>query len=110
MVRGLPDIQKHYGKLVSGLLATFVLFYLVAHALSGERGLYVLFREQRRLEVLHSELEEITAKRKALEHNVGLMSGASLDLDMLDEQSRRYLGEASKEEMVIHLKKPEQSK
>ena len=100
---GLPDIQKRYGKLSGALLTTFVLFYLVSHALSGERGLYVLLREQSRLEQLHSELDTVIAKRKSLEHKTDLMRSESLDRDLLDEQAHRVLGYAAKDEMVIPL-------
>jgi cell division protein FtsB len=100
------DLQKRYGKIFSALLATFVLFYLVAHALSGERGLYVLLKEQRRLEVVQAELVDASAKRKSLEHKVQMLSSGSLDLDLLDEQSRRYLSEAGEGEIMIPLAVP----
>ncbi len=98
---GWNDLQKRYGKLFSALLLTLVLFYLVSHALSGERGLYVLLKEQHRLEAVKAELDGVSAKRKTLEHKVSMMNSGSLDLDLLDEQSRRYLNHASKDEMII---------
>lgn len=97
------DINKHYGRVLGALLTTFILFYLVFHALSGERGLYVLFKEQRHLEQLHKQIDEISSRRKTLEHKAQMLGSGSLDLDLLDEQSRRYLSEAGKDEVMISL-------
>ncbi len=85
------------------LLLSAGIFYLTFHALSGERGIYAMLVEDRKLEILKSELNDITAQRKKLEHDVGLMSPGSLDLDLLDEQSRIMLNEAGEDEIVIPL-------
>lgn len=105
----LTDFQKRHGKISGALFATFILFYLVSHALSGERGLYVLMKEQRHLELLRAELDDVTAQRKALEHRAALLggNGNAIDSDLLDEQARRYLGAAAKDEMVITLPSPQ---
>jgi len=71
----------------------------------GEHGIYALLKEERKLEVLKTELNDITEKRKSLEHRVHLMSSGSLDLDMLDEQARTLLDDTGKDEVVIPLKK-----
>ena len=96
--------MKPNRKLYGAIVATLVVVYLVGHALTGERGLFVLMKEQRRLEALNKELEIASADRKALEHKVQMMGSNSLDLDLLDEQARRYLGKADKDEMVIPVK------
>lgn len=93
--------QRGSKKLVWALTVTFILSYLVGHALTGERGLFVLWKEQKRLEVLSAELEKVSAERKALEHKSQMMRPDSLDPDLLDEQARRRLGKAGKDEMVI---------
>jgi len=77
-----------------------VMFYLGFHAVSGERGVFALFRETRKLEILNTELTEVKAKHLALERKVHLLSDDSLDVDMLDEQVRRVLGMANKNEIV----------
>lgn len=77
-----------------------VMFYIAFHAVSGERGVFALFKESRRLEELQIKLAEAKNKREGLEHKVRLMSDDSLDLDLLDEQVRRVLGLANKGEVV----------
>jgi len=100
---GWQDIQKRYGKLPGAFLITFGIFYLVSHALSGERGMYTLLKEERKLEKLHTQLHDVMAQRLALEHRTQLLNSGSLDLDLLDEQSREWLGVAGDGEMVIPL-------
>jgi cell division protein FtsB len=82
------------------MLIVFAIFYLGFHAVSGDRGLYALFRETRKLDTLKVQLEEVRSQRLTLEHKVKLLSGQSLDLDMLDEQVRRILGLTGNDEIV----------
>ena len=104
MKRGLSynEMQRAPAKRLAGpLLLVLIMFYLGFHAVSGERGVFALFKETRRLDALQSELTEVKRKHEALEHKVRLLSDNSLDLDMLDEQARRVMGVAGKDEVVI---------
>lgn len=91
-------------KLVWPLALALGIFYLVFHVVSGEHGLYALLKEERKLEILQSRLGDIEAQRKELEGRVHRMSDKSLDRDMLDEQARAVLDDASQNEIVIPLK------
>lgn len=82
-------------------LFTGAVVYLGFHSLQGEHGLYALLVQQHRKEVLSSELEKTLAEREKLEHRVSLLRPETLDRDLLDEQSRRYLGVVGKDEIVI---------
>jgi cell division protein FtsB len=86
-------------------LLSFAIFYLTFHALSGERGIYALLKEDRKLEVLQAELKTVEAQRNELGHRVKLMSSGSLDLDLLDEQARSMLGVSGKDELMIPMQK-----
>jgi cell division protein FtsB len=88
-------------KVSRSLVLVLALFYLAFHAVSGERGLFAWFRETRRLAVLQTELTSVQAQRAVYEKKIRLLSSASLDLDMLDEQSRRVLGVAGADEVVV---------
>jgi cell division protein FtsB len=95
------EVQRPFIKRVSGsMFLVLVMFYLGFHAVSGERGVFALFKETRKLEMLQSELAEVKMKHATIEHKVHLLSDGSLDLDLLDEQVRRVLGMASKDEVV----------
>lgn len=102
----MPYTQHlHWARLRGPLLFAVAIFYLCFHAISGERGIYALFKERRRLEVLHVELDKVTEKRVAMERKVRLMRSTSLDLDLLDEQSRDVLGYAGQGEVVYYTGK-----
>ena len=86
------------------LLLAFGVVYLVFHLFSGERGLYALLKENRKLEILRAELKDVQTKNEEMDHRVKAMSNGSLSLDMLDEQVRRVLGYAPHNEVVIPVK------
>lgn len=101
------DAQRLHAKnVLSSLVLVAVMFYLAFHAVSGERGVFALFKESRKLEDLRAELGRVKAKREGLERKTRLLSDESLDLDLLDEQVRRVLGQANKGEVVYFLDEP----
>lgn len=95
------DMTRSPGKSVWGsLMLLSIMFYLVFHAVSGERGMLALFTETRKLDEVKAELARVKAQHDTLDHKVRLLSDGSLDLDLLDEQVRRVLGMANKNEVV----------
>jgi cell division protein FtsB len=95
------DFRKNARRLLTPLLVVAMVFYFTFHVLSGEHGLYALFKEERKLARATAELETLTAKRKELEHRARLLDSRSLDLDLLDEEARHTLGLAGANEIVI---------
>lgn len=104
-MRFVPDFSESImflpRRALGPLLCVLIMFYLGFHAVSGERGLFALFKETRRLDQLTAELNTIRANREAMEKKIKLMSSNSLDLDMLDERARNVLGLAGKDEVVL---------
>ncbi len=95
-------IRLPFSKRAAGPLAcVLVLFYLAFHAVSGERGVVAMFKETRKLEQIKLELVQVRAARETLDKKVRRLSSNSLDLDLLDEQARRVLGLAGKNEVVV---------
>jgi cell division protein FtsB len=90
-------------RVIAPLLGVLVLFYLCFHAVSGERGVVALFKENSKLARLKTELEKVTAERNVLDAKMRGLSSNSLDLDLLDEQARLVLGLAGKNEVVYFL-------
>jgi cell division protein FtsB len=84
----------------SGIYGLFFI-YLCYHAFNGERGLYALLKENRKLELLEQDLAQVQTQRHNLERDVRLLRTESLDLDMLDEQVRGNLGLAGADEVVV---------
>lgn len=83
------------------LLFTAAIAYLGFHTLQGEHGLYALLVQNHRKEVLTAEIAKTRAEREKLEHRVTLLRPDTLDRDLIDEQSRRYLGVVGKDEIMI---------
>lgn len=83
------------------LLLVFVIFYLSFHAISGERGVLAWFKATRELEILKTELAKTKDENAAYSQKIALLKNGSVDFDMLDEESRRVLGFARPDEVVI---------
>jgi cell division protein FtsB len=102
--KSLYTMRPALGKrAVAPLLGVLVLFYLCFHAVSGDRGVVALFKENRKLVQLQTELAKVVAERNALDAKVHGLSSNSLDLDLLDEQARLVLGMVGKNEVVHFL-------
>ena len=83
------------------LSCVLVLFYLCFHAVSGERGVFAMLRENSKLDELKAELADVKAKRESLEKKARRLADSNLDLDLLDERVRSVLGVAGKDEVVV---------
>lgn len=94
-------ISRKYGltkkQIINGILAS-VLLYFIFHAIYGERGILAYFNLNQKIEKAEEELENIKAERLEIEHKVKSLKPESLDPDMLDEQVRKNLGVAGKQE------------
>ncbi len=98
---GFPRIPIN--RFLGALFFAALVFYFGFHALNGDRGIYALIKEQRKIELLTAELERVKEERMELDHRVRMLSSSSLDLDLLDERSRQILGFAASDEDVIIL-------
>jgi len=93
--------KRHFGRLVTPLLAAAFCTYFGYHAIHGELGLNATKEfERRRIERV-AELTELVKARKELERQVALMSDGSLEKDMLDEKARYSLNVSRSDEIVI---------
>lgn len=94
--------RRQFRRYAFPLFFVAAFFYFLFHSFSGDRGLYALVKEQRKLKVVEAELEQVTAKRNELEHRVKLLNPSSLDYDLLDEQARHVLGMAGENEVIYY--------
>lgn len=88
-------------KIITALFFAAAVFYLSFHTLHGEQGLYALLVQNHKQEKLQAELAQLQERRAALERKVMLLSDNSIDPDLLEEEVRRYLGYAAKDELVV---------
>lgn len=94
--------RRNTGRLIVPSIAILFLAYFGFHAYHGEYGLYSKFRLEQRAGELEGELGNLKAQRESLEHRVALLHDGTLEKDMLDEQARRALNLAQKDEVVIY--------
>ena len=77
--------------------------YFVWHAINGERGLKTKDEYERQIATLRGELGDLKRDHAAWSHKIELMSGTTVDRDLLDEQARFTLGRAGKNDLVVFL-------
>lgn len=94
------DISKPL--FIAYFTALITICYFLIFTIFGEKGLVKLFDLKQRIENKEIIKEELSAKMRAKKNLVDGMSPESLDLDLLDEQSRKVLGYVGKNEVVIY--------
>jgi cell division protein FtsB len=92
--------MKNYSNITTTVFLALLISYFSFQVISGERGLLAMAQLSNKVKEAKSELDVVRAERLKLEHKVKLLSPNSLDLDMLDEQSRRILGYAKPQEKI----------
>ncbi|MFN7038004.1 MAG: FtsB family cell division protein [Alphaproteobacteria bacterium] len=95
---------KNKNKKISiSILFIGLFIYFCYHAINGDRGIIALFKLTQQVNKLHTELDNLRAERIYLEHKVSIIRPESLDLDLVDEQARKLLGYADKDEIVYFI-------
>jgi cell division protein FtsB len=93
--------KRHFGRLVTPLLAAGFFTYFGYHSLNGDLGLKATEQFERRRVEREAELASLVKVRTELERQVKLMSDGSLEKDMLDEKARYSLNVSREDEIVI---------
>ena len=90
---------------VSYCIALSMIFYFMFVSVFGEKGLieyYLLKKQVSQIELQKFELQDKIRFKKEM---IKGMDYDSLDLDLVDEQSRKILGYVGKDEVVIYQEK-----
>lgn len=85
-----------------------LIIYFIFFTIFGEKGLIEFFSLQHKITNKEATKQELSAKMQAKKNMVDGMNLNSLDLDLVDEQSRKVLGYVGKNEVVIYQDKPKQ--
>lgn len=83
-------------------IALSVILYFLFFTIFGDKGFIKLLELQRIIYNKESIKSEYQEKLKLQKNMVDGMKSKSLDLDLLDEQTRKNLGYVGKNEIVIH--------
>ncbi len=95
------ELRIRARQVLGPVLGIYVVGYFAFHAVQGERGLIAWWHLKEKVAVKHVLALSVGGKRTAWTNRVARLNPQSLDPDMLDEQTRRMLGYADENEMVI---------
>ena len=87
---------------ISYCVAVAMIFYFMFVSIFGDKGLiefYLLKKQVSQIELQKFELQDKIRLKKEM---IKGMNYESLDLDLVDEQSRKILGYIGKDEVVIY--------
>ena len=91
------------GRIWGVSLCLLLMAYFVFHAFRGEYSIPALKELQQQEVLLNAEATHTASIRRELEAKLVLLSDASIDPDMLEEQVRKRLGFAHPDEVVIFM-------
>lgn len=80
--------------------------YFAYHAFQGNYGIFAQERLEAQVAQLSADLAQVTAERKALQHQVMLLSSQTIDPDLLEERVRETLNLAHPNDVVIVERTP----
>lgn len=86
-------------------IAAFVTLYFGFFIIFGDKGLIQLFALQKQIDNKEISKQEAAARMQAKKNLVDGMKPESLDIDLLDEQARKTLGYAGKNEVILYQDK-----
>lgn len=96
------EFPKRFQQVVGPIISITLLGYFVYHIIQGERGLLSWMRLKQKIEVSEQKLTNVQEEQSRIEQRVYLLRPDSLDRDMLEEQARKILNYARKDELIIH--------
>ena len=97
----IHEIRRRSRGAIVPVLCAGMIGYFGYHMVEGDRGLKAYARLSAEIARAESAYADVSEERVRLERRVKLMRSSSLDLDMLDEQSRRVLGVIGPEDVVV---------
>ncbi len=84
---------------VAGVMAA----YFIWHGVNGQRGLKIGEEFEQKLEQLRFERNLLKLQRMHWESRLALIKGETVDADILEEEARKRLGRAHRNDVVIFL-------
>lgn len=94
-------VRRFFGEVVAPALIACWIAYLGYGAVAGASGYRVLGEIKAEAAEKRAALDEIEARRRALERHSDLLNPKSLDPDMLDERVRAVLGYVEPGDIVV---------
>ncbi len=96
------DYKISKGVFVGYFISFALIFYFSFFAIFGNKGIFTLIALDNQIAKKDIIVQDLENKVKAKEAMVSGMKLDSLDLDLLDEQSRKILGYIGRDELVVY--------
>src|SRR5271154_5286394 len=77
--------------------------YFIWHAVNDDRGLKANKDYERQIARLREDLQNLQAERRAWDRKIALLRGATIDRDLLEEETRARLGLVGKDDLIVML-------
>jgi cell division protein FtsB len=87
-----------------------IIFYFVIISIFGEKGLIEYSSLEQQIATIEQKKADLKNKIRVKKEMIKGMNLESLDIDLVDEQSRKILGYVDKNEVVIYRQKDKNSK
>lgn len=87
---------------ITYFIAIFLILYFLIFTIFGNKGLITMFYLQEKIANKETIRQKNSNIVKAKEDLIEGMKAESLDLDLLDEQSRKILGYVGEKEIIIY--------
>lgn len=96
--------ERNTHKKTFTILALCFIFtaYFIYHMVVGKYGLVSYFQSIEQLEEKKETLKDLKKEIKQQETKIKGLKSKTLDLDLLDEQARKTLGQATENEIVVY--------
>ena len=90
-----------FGAVIFFAVAFVLASYFTFAAVQGDYGVFRRVRIEAETRTLRAERDQLAAELALLKNKTRRLSDTYLDLDLLDEQTRRVLGQLRADEVVI---------
>ena len=97
----LKDIRWRFNHIAGPLFGILLFTYFVYHSIQGQHGILAWRQLDIHITKAEATFANLKAKQAELEQSVIMLRPATLDLDMVEEQSRRLLNFTHQDDVVV---------
>ncbi|MHA1539521.1 MAG: FtsB family cell division protein [Alphaproteobacteria bacterium] len=98
MFKNMSDILTHF---FLPILGSIVVIYFVYHTVQGDRGVVSWIKIKSEISEAENRLTLLKTEKESLEAKTSLLRTDHLDLDLLEERTRKVLGYTYPDELII---------
>jgi len=96
---------KNNKNLISIIIVFILCLYFLYYTIYGKNGIFDYFKIEENIQIEKIKKIQLEAELNRQKDMIESIKIDNLDLDLLDEQTRKNLGYAKKDEVIIYEKK-----